>query len=43
MFTGHFHSRGTHFYMNVWDEVNGKGEQFYQSDTWNDPPMAIRG
>ena len=37
---GHFHSRGTHFQMNVWDEQNGKGAQFYQSDEWNDPPMA---
>jgi hypothetical protein len=37
---GHFHSRGTRFLMNSWDEVNGKGAQFYESDTWNDPPMA---
>ena len=37
---GHFHSRGTKFQMNVWDEQNGKGVQFYESMEWNDPPMA---
>lgn len=38
---GHFHSRGTRFLMNVWDEQNGKGAQFYESESWDDPPMAI--
>jgi hypothetical protein len=38
---GHFHSRGTRFLMNAWDDINGAGAQFYESDTWNDPPMAV--
>jgi hypothetical protein len=39
---GHFHSRGTEFDMYVWD---GKtvtpdlSQRFYQSTTWNEPPM----
>lgn len=37
---GHFHSRGVRFQMNSWDEQGGKGALFYQSDTWDDPPMA---
>jgi hypothetical protein len=37
---GHFHSRGTRFAMYTWDETNGKGQQFYESTTWDDPPMA---
>jgi len=36
---GHFHSRGDKFTMNAWDPLNGKGAQFYESDTWDDPPF----
>jgi len=37
---GHFHSRGDKFTMNAWDPTNGKGEQFYESLTWDEPPFA---
>lgn len=37
---GHFHSRGTRFSMFSWDEVAGKGGQFYDSSSWSDPVMA---
>ena len=37
---GHFHSRGTRFSMYAWDETNGKGAQFYDNTSWNDPVMA---
>lgn len=37
---GHFHSRGTRFQMNVWDEQGGKGSLFYDNTSWDDPVMA---
>jgi len=37
---GHFHSRGDRFTINKWDPVNGKGQQFYESKTWDDPPFS---
>jgi hypothetical protein len=40
---GHFHSRGIEFDMYAWDGMSTTtppaSAQFYQSDTWNDPPM----
>lgn len=34
---GHFHSRGTRFTMNVFDEVTSVGERFYDNRSWDDP------
>ncbi|MGO9836396.1 MAG: hypothetical protein ACLP1X_19520 [Polyangiaceae bacterium] len=40
---GHFHSRGTEFDMYVWDGTStttpAPSERFYQSLSWDDPPM----
>jgi len=39
---GHFHSRGKEFDMYVWDGTSvtpDLSERFYQSTTWDDPPM----
>jgi hypothetical protein len=40
---GHFHSRGTEFDMYTWDGVSidtpPPADQFYQSKSWDDPPM----
>jgi hypothetical protein len=40
---GHFHSRGTKFDMYVWDGTStttpSASAKFYESLTWNDPPM----
>jgi hypothetical protein len=40
---GHFHSRGTEFDMYVWDGTSvftpPPAERFYQSLSWDDPPM----
>jgi hypothetical protein len=40
---GHFHKRGKEFDMYVWDGVTTSqppaASQFYQSLTWNEPPM----
>jgi hypothetical protein len=36
---GHFHSRGIRFSMNVFDSLQGKGAQFYESFSWDDPPF----
>jgi hypothetical protein len=40
---GHFHSRGTEFDMYVWDGTSTStppaSERFYQSLSWNEPPM----
>jgi hypothetical protein len=42
---GHFHSRGESFKIYVWDGVSTDtppdDDQCYQSDAWDDPPMAI--
>lgn len=38
---GHFHSRGTRFQMNLWNETAGKGAQFYDNTSWDDPLMAV--
>ena len=41
---GHFHSRGTQFDMYTWDGTSTTTppatDRFYQSTTWDDPPMA---
>jgi hypothetical protein len=37
---GHFHSRGQKFTINTWDPVGGKGDQFYESLVWDEPPFA---
>ncbi len=38
---GHFHSRGTDFRAYSYDAVNDqRGEMFYESLVWDDPPMA---
>jgi len=41
---GHFHSRGTEFDVFKWDGVSTTqpptADRFYQSLTWNDPPMT---
>lgn len=37
---GHFHSRGDRFSMSPWDELAGKGTEFYQSLDWDDPPLV---
>ena len=39
---GHFHSRGVKFEMFAADAQNQPGAQFYESDTWDDPPF-LRG
>jgi hypothetical protein len=40
---GHFHSRGTQFDMYLWDGKSlgppRAASKFYESDTWDDPPM----
>ena len=39
---GHFHSRGTEFKIATWDGQSidpAAGSQFYDSKTWDDPPM----
>jgi hypothetical protein len=39
---GHFHSRGRNFTMYGWDGTStmpAPADQFYVSDTWDDPPM----
>ena len=36
---GHFHSRGIRFTMNVFDSISGKGDQFYESRSWDNPPF----
>jgi hypothetical protein len=36
---GHFHSRGVKFEMFASDAQNQPGAQFYESDTWDDPPF----
>jgi len=36
---GHFHSRGDRFTMSQWDEVSGKGADFYESTDWDRPPF----
>jgi hypothetical protein len=42
---GHFHSRGVEFDVFKWDGASTSqppdGDRFYQSLTWNDPPMMI--
>lgn len=42
---GHFHSRGMKFDMFKWDGVSPDdpplSARFYESDTWDDPPMTI--
>jgi hypothetical protein len=38
---GHFHSRGKTFQINTFDPKSGKGEQFYESKSWNDPVFAL--
>jgi hypothetical protein len=42
---GHFHSRGTKFDIFKWDGVTADtpatGERFYESTSWNDPPMTL--
>jgi hypothetical protein len=42
---GHFHSRGDTFKIFSWDgrsdETPPDSHQLYQSDDWNEPPMAI--
>ena len=42
---GHFHGRGDTFKIYVWDGVStdtpSADAQCYESDTWDDPPMAI--
>lgn len=40
---GHFHSRGKNFTIQTWDGMNTDptaGTKFYQSSTWDEPPMA---
>lgn len=41
---GHFHSRGTRFQVFSWDGTSTTepppGDRFYQSETWDDPPMT---
>jgi hypothetical protein len=40
---GHFHSRGTDFQMHMWDGTSidpAAGMKFYESMTWNEPPMT---
>jgi hypothetical protein len=41
----HFHSRGKQFEMYTWDgvttEVPSADARFYQSTTWDEPPMSI--
>ncbi len=37
---GHFHSRGTDFQMFPVDAQGNVGPQFYESTSWDDPPMA---
>lgn len=38
---GHFHSRGTKFEMYVVDAMgNVVGDKFYESTSWDDPPMS---
>ncbi len=36
----HFHSRGDLFTISVIDAEGDASEPFYESDTWDDPPMA---
>jgi hypothetical protein len=40
---GHFHKRGKQFKISAWDGASidhpAAASQFYESDTWNDPPM----
>ncbi|MBI5498449.1 MAG: hypothetical protein HY904_25835 [Deltaproteobacteria bacterium] len=39
---GHFHSRGTEFFMYAWDGMSTQPappDRFYYSDVWDDPPM----
>ncbi len=40
---GHFHARGKSFQMYSWDGTSigkpSEAERFYQSNTWDDPPM----
>ena len=36
---GHFHERGDRFTISTWDEFDGAGDVFYESLTWDDPPM----
>ena len=39
---GHFHSRGRDFKIATWDGASvdpTQGTQFYESTTWNEPPM----
>jgi hypothetical protein len=42
---GHFHSRGTRFEIFKWDGVStgdpDPADRFYESLTWDDPPMTI--
>lgn len=38
---GHFHSRGIRFEGFVYDPTTDeRGQMFYESETWDDPPMA---
>jgi hypothetical protein len=37
---GHFHSRGDRFTMNTWDQLDGAGAPFYESNHWDDPPFT---
>lgn len=37
---GHFHSRGQKFTMSLFDPIEGKGNEFYSSKSWNDPPFV---
>lgn len=42
---GHFHKRGKRFAISAWDGASldhpAASSQFYESNDWNDPPMAI--
>lgn len=41
---GHFHSRGMRFTIGTWNGMNQDataGTQFYDSHSWDDPPMSV--
>jgi hypothetical protein len=40
---GHFHSRGLRFGISTWDGATAPtaAQEFYQSESWDDPPMAF--
>jgi hypothetical protein len=40
--TGHFHSRGKNFIVNIWDEAQrAPGEEIYRNQEWDEPPFQI--